>query len=252
MIDFHPIAVGTGEPCGCARCRTAPGVSYAAVEEITALLAAIPSATAGPEEPGSLVASAHGVALTGPEPFAHPELPALIAACRRAGFSRIALETDGSALAVHGNAAGVLHAGVRHLWVRVLGADDATHDTVAGRPGRAGASRAGVSAYLEAAATAGVMVAVTAVVPVCAHTLGGLPAIVAACAQRGFHAVRLEAAGPLAARASTIIAAACDTGMVNRIWVSTDGALPLPVTHRLHGASDGGPTAPLSEGGGTR
>ncbi len=251
MIDFRPIPVGAGVPCRCVRCGAAPEVSYASVAAIEALLAGM-HATAGGARGETTAGPAYGVALTGPEPFAHPELPALVAACRRTGFSRIAVETDGAALAAHDNAAGVLHAGVRHLWVRVLGADDAAHDGLTGRPGRGAASRLGVATYLEAAAATGVTVAVTAVVPVCRHTLGDLSAIVAACARRGFHAVRLEAAGPVPAQSAPVIAAACDTGMVNRTWVSTDGMLPLPDTHRLHGAPDGGPVALEPEGGDAR
>ncbi len=250
MIDFHPVSIGDGAACGCVRCGPAPEAAYASVAEVEARLTAVRPAPGAPSDPGRSIAG--GVALVGPEPFAHPELPALVAMCRRAGFARIALETDGSALAAHGNAVGVLHAGVRHLWVRVLGADDATHDALGGHPGRGAASRLGVAAYLEAAATTGVTVAVTAVVPVCEHTLGELPAVVAACAQRGFHAVRLEAAGSLPSRAATVVAAACDTGMVNRVWVSTDGALLLPETHRLHGEPDGGPITPASRAGGVR
>ena len=42
------------------------------------------------------------------------------------------------------------------------------------------------------------------------------------------------AAGPLPDSAAGVVAAACDTGMVNRLWVETDGNLPLPDSHRLH------------------
>ena len=100
MIDFHPIAVGTGAPCACVRCGAVPEASYASVAAIEALLAGVPAMADGAR--GETTAGpAYGVALTGPEPFAHPELPALVAACRRAGFSRIAVETDGAALAAH-------------------------------------------------------------------------------------------------------------------------------------------------------
>jgi len=225
MIDLVPLAVGAGAAAGCTRCAPVPETTYLPLSEIEVLLAA--------------ATGADGVALVGPEPFSHPELPALIAAARSAGFSRIALETDGGALAVHGNAAGVLHAGVRHLWVRVLGAEDATHDERAGRPGRSAAARIGVAAYRAAALEAAHPVVVTAVVPVCRHTLPELPAIVAECGARGFDAVRLISAGPLPPSAGAVIAAACDTGMVNRIWVATDGALPLPDSHRLHSGADG-------------
>ncbi|MBN2247221.1 MAG: hypothetical protein JW733_00830 [Coriobacteriia bacterium] len=233
MIDLVPIAVGSGSPAGCTRCAPIPDAAYLSVSDIAAALAA--------------ARGTHGVALVGPEPFSHPELPRVIAACRDAGFKRIALETDGSALAVHGNAPGVLHAGVRHLWVRVLGAHDAAHDERIGRPGRGAAARAGCAAYRAAALEMGRAVVVTAVVPVCRHTLPELHAIVAECGARGFDAVRLVSTGPLSASAEAMIEAACDTGMVNRIWVSTDGSLPLPASHRLHGVADG-----VASGGGQR
>lgn len=238
MIDLVSIAVGTGAPAGCTRCAPVSDATYLPVSEIAAALSA--------------VGGAAGVTLTGPEPFSHPELPALIAACRDAGFSRIALESDAGALAVPGNAPGVLHAGVRHLLVRVLGADDATHDERIGRSGRASAARVGVAAYRAAALESGRAIVVTAVVPVCRHTLPELPAIVAECGARGFDAVRLVSAGRLPDSAATVIAAACDTGMVNRIWVATDGSLPLPDSHRLHGVADGAGARLTSDDGGCR
>ncbi len=225
MIPFISIATGTGAPAHCTRCVSATETAYRPLPDIVAALEGI--------------RGEDGVALVGPEPFSHPELPSVIAACRDAGYRRIALETDGGALALHGNAAGVLHAGVQHLWVRVLGADDAAHDERVGRAGRGSAGRAGVAAYRAAALETGRAVVVTAVVPVCRHTLPELPSIVAACATRGFDAVRLVGAGPLPGSAGALVAAACDTGMVNRLWVCTDGTLPLPATHVLHGVPDG-------------
>ena len=227
MIDLLALPVGVGAAAGCTRCAPASDVTYLSLAEIEALLTSAPLAD--------------GVAITGPEPFSHPELPAVIASVRDVGISRIALETDGGALAVHGNAAGVLHAGVRHLWVRILGADDAAQDARTGRPGRSAAARVGVAAYRAAALEAAYPVVVTAIVPVCRHTLPELPAIVAECGARGFDAVRLIAAGPLPGSAAAVIAAACDTGMVNRVWVATDGGLPLPGSHHLHSGADGAP-----------
>lgn len=238
MIQCAPITVGIGAPAGCTRCAPFLEATYLSVAEITSSLEA--------------ACGADGVALTGPEPFSHPQLPAVIAACREAGFVRIALETDGGALGVHGNAPGVLHAGVHHLWIRVLGADDATHDARIGRPGRSAAARLGMVSYRAAALEAGRTVAVTAIVPVCSHLLPELPAVVVECGARGFDGVRLVFAGLLPGSASAVIAAACDTGMVNRIWVSTDGMLPLPATHRLHGVPDGASTLGVPDGGDDR
>ena len=229
MIDLVPIFVGDGAPAGCVRCGAAGASTYLPVETIAAAIAQ--------------TVPADGVVLTGPEPFAHPDLPRVVAACRDAGVSRIAIETDGGALSVPGNAHGVLLSGVRHLWVRVLGSSDEMHDTLAGKRGIAQAMRAGVAGYLANAETERLQVAVTAVVPVCEHDLAELPAIMAHCAAQGFHAARLVAAGALPSSAETIVAAACDTGMVNHLWVAVDESLPLPPSHRLHGEVDGGPGA---------
>ncbi|MBN1193543.1 MAG: hypothetical protein JXA36_07650, partial [Coriobacteriia bacterium] len=179
------------------------------------------------------------IVLGGPEPFAHPELPAIVAACKEAGVARIAVETDAAALSLSGNAEGALSSGVRHLLVRVLSGQDEVADRLSGRVGVASAARVGVASYLGGAERLGLTVAVTAVVPVCAHNLDMLPATVADLAARGFHAVRLITGGPLPSAASGIVAAACDTGMVNHLWVCTDGQLPLPPSHRLHGQADG-------------
>jgi hypothetical protein len=78
----------------------------------------------------------------------------------------------------------------------------------------------------------------TALIPVCWHNINALPEIIARVAQTGFHAARLTAAGDLPAHAARLIAAACDTGMVNRLWTETDGVLPLPETHALHGVPE--------------
>lgn len=227
MLDFTAIAIGSGAPAGCTRCSVPVPAGYFAADDLAASIAAAAVASAA-AVPGP------NLALTGPEPFGHPELPALVAACVRVGAERIALETDGGALATGGNAAGVIHAGVRHLWVRVLAGEPATSDELSGRRGLAAAARTGVAAYLAAADDAGVTVAVTCSVPVCMHTLPSLPRTAALLAGWGVHALRLHAAGALPAHAGDLLAAACDTGMVNGLWVEVDRSLPLPESHRLH------------------
>jgi hypothetical protein len=173
--------------------------------------------------------------LCGPEPFNHPELPAIVVGCIERGVARLGIETDAGALSVPGNAVGALRAGVRHFRVRMLGSPDETlTDALSGRPGLAHAAWDGVRTALEAADSLGVTVVVTVVMPVCRHSLAALPAAVARFAAMGAHAVRLTSAGPLPPSAEARIAAACDTGMVNHLWVETDGLLPLPSTHALH------------------
>lgn len=226
MLDFAHIALGTGDGLTCTRCAPARDAAYlSAAEVITRIETA---AQRWPGGPGP------NIVLGGPEPFAHPELPALVAACVEAGAERICLETDGGALSVPANAAGVLRAGVRHLHVRLLAADAVLADELSGLRGRCGDALAGIEAFLAAAESEGARVAVTALIPVCEHNLGALPAAVAALARRGVHAVRLLGTGTLPRGAEGVLAAACDTGMINQLWVEADPALPLPQSHALH------------------
>ena len=226
MLEFVGIAVGSGEALGCARCGDLSLPVYDATGDIVARIrdvAATWKAAPGPN-----------ILIDGPEPFAHPELPALIAACVEAGVERVALETDGAALSVPANAVGVLGAGVRHLLIRILDGEPERGDSLGGRPGRTHDALSGVKSYLDAAERAGVTVSVTAIVPVCEHNVGTLPETVGRLASAGFHGVRLASTGKLPRSAVVAVAAACDTGMVNRLWVESDGLLPLPETHRLH------------------
>lgn len=230
MLRFAAVPVGVGEPLGCVRCSGRGAPAYAPSAEVIACIAtAIESweAVPGPN-----------IVLCGPEPFAHPQLPQLVAACVARGVQRVCIETDGGALAVRANAEGVLASGVRQLWVRVLAASEPAAGDLSGRPGLLGSAKAGVQAFLEAAKTRGTTVTVTAVVPVCAHTLEALPGSVGELASWGVHAVRLVSSGPLPDSAAAYVTAACDTGMVNRLWVETDGELPLPDSHRLHAVAE--------------
>ncbi|MRS11630.1 MAG: hypothetical protein EG823_00980 [Actinobacteria bacterium] len=214
MIEFVRISVGEGGPAGCGLCGSSPVAEYASADEVAARI---------------LAAAAPNVVLGGPEPFAHPELPALVDACVAAGALRVGLETDGAAMSVPANAAGVMRAGVRHIWLHIVDADTSiarTRDALAG-----------VRAYLEAADAAGVKTAVTAIVPVCRHNLAALPATASVLAASGVHALRLEASEPLPESAGAVVAAACDTGMVNHLWVEADPVLPLPPGHALHHVS---------------
>lgn len=231
MILFHRVEVGEGTPLGCAQCAMPQTPAYHDPDSVESRLQSIADEPGRPPGPN--------VVLCGPEPFAHPRLPVLVASAVRSGFERIAIETDGAALSVRENAEGVLHAGVRHLFVRVVATDERAGARVVPRPTAIPAAREGVGAFLDAARTAGATVVVTAVVPVCAHNLASLSAMVADLAAWGVHAVTLYQAGELPSSAGTVIAAACDTGMVNRLWVEVRRPLPLPSTHALHVAPEG-------------
>ena len=232
MIRFGSAEVGDGVALGCARCAMPRTPSYHSVADVARALTELAAGWSGTPGPN--------VVLGGPEPFAHPQLPALVASAIDAGFERIALETDGAALSVTENAEGVLRAGVRHIRLRVVATDEWRAAEFLPRPAVVSAARRGVTAFRSAAERAAVRAVVTAVVPVCTHTVDSLPSTIADLASWDVDAVRLEAAGPLPPDAAGLIAAACDTGMVNRLWVETDGELPLPSSHALHAVPEEG------------
>lgn len=230
MLRFEAVPVGSGSGVSCAWCSPPAPVRYdstAVVLERVAQVAGGWSTRPGPN-----------VVLSGPEPFNHPELPALVVGCIERGVERLGIETDGGALSVGGNAAGAIRAGVRHLRVRALGFRDGRADASSERRALARSAREGIGAALEAADSLGVTIVVTVLLPVCQHTIDVLPAAVAESAGAGAHAVRIVPGGSLPPSASTLLAAACDTGMVNRLWVEVDGSLPLPASHTLHAVSE--------------
>lgn len=226
MLDFAHIPVGEGAASRCARCGPGDGASYSPLERIREAVRAAIGACADPTGPN--------LCLSGPEPFEHPDLPQLVAACVQAGARRIALETDAAALSVARNAAGVIAAGVHHLHVRLLDTDPVRGEALGVAPGRTLDSLAGVAAFREAALAVSTPVVLSVLVPVCPHNLGALPDIVLRAAEMRADRVRLLATAPLPSAASVLLAAACDTGMVNGVWVEADDALGLPASHRLH------------------
>jgi MoaA/NifB/PqqE/SkfB family radical SAM enzyme len=144
------------------------------------------------------------IALVGAEPFAHPALPQLIASAVDAGCERIRLRTDGGALAGSGNAAGALHAGVRHVELVALGGDAATHDRLSGRPGLFDAMMAGTASYAQTARSTERSVAITGHIPVCRHTAPQLSATVRALARMGAVSVLVEPVNGFAPPASVV------------------------------------------------
>lgn len=217
MIEFVEVTLGSGGGVACARCSRTEPARYREAFEIAAEVEAAVAAW-GPV-PGP------NVALTGPDPFAHPGLPRVLEAAVAAGVRRLRLDTDGVALADGTNAAGILAAGVRHVRVTLL----------AGAEIRA--PLAGVLAFAEAARAADVRVALSARIPVCRHDSHELPAAVAAAAEAGVRHVLLDVADPGldVAGAMPWIAAACDTGTVACVWVEAAGVpYCLAGDHALH------------------
>ncbi|MDI6901490.1 MAG: hypothetical protein QMC79_07365 [Anaerosomatales bacterium] len=228
MLEFNPIIVGGGGRSRCRACHgSAEPVTYRAPGDIATRIAEVVSASTAVPGPNIL--------LTGADPFGHPELPALVEAAVSAGVERIAIDTDGAALRAGDNAAGSLHAGVRHYIVRVTAADEALSVRVTGGPSGP-AALAGIAAVRAAAQRLQTPIAIEARVEACRHTIAALPSTVAALAEAGADAVRITVGDvPRSAETSALLAAACDTGMVNAVWVDVVGDTALlPATHALH------------------
>lgn len=218
MLTFELVRIGDGGRARCAACGGASGTAvYRSLIEVTQ---DIEAAIERSQSPGP------DILLGGADAFGHPELPAIVAAAVHAGAARIALDTDGGALATGGNAAGAMHAGVRHVR---LGFGD---------PRRA---LAGAKAWAAAAGASGVDTVSTCRIEVCRHNAPELAQAIADLAAAGVAGVVLVVQGVRVDEATArCLVAACDTGMVNGIWVEVvgpDGA--LPDSHRLHRAGDG-------------
>ena len=219
MLDFAQVSLGAGAPLRCLRCHPdathEPG--YRSAAEIVADVESAATAWAPPPGPN--------VELGGPEPLGHPDLPVIVEGCVRAGVVRLRLRTDGLALASPVNAGGAVAAGVRHVSVVLLGGTPGMHDVLADRPGLLDAAVAGIRAFRAAAADQELAAAVQVLVPVCRHNVSDLPAAVARAVEAGADRVLLQADDPgidLEA-ASGWVRAACDTGVVNGVWVEVDG-----------------------------
>jgi len=218
---FQLISLGRGGVASCVQCeRAASAVSrepYPA-EDILAALAGLP-------------AEAHDVAFGGFEPFAHPELPRLIAAAveRSGGAGRLLLQTDGGALAGGGNAEGAVLAGARVFEIPYHAGDENVDDKMTGRPGLAHARRAGISTLRHVAAEhpeAHVMVC--AVAKLCRHGGRGaaLTGIAQAAVRDGLDALRIEAQ-PGAVPDAAQVASAAEILVPAGIWLFGDGCESL-------------------------
>jgi MoaA/NifB/PqqE/SkfB family radical SAM enzyme len=212
------VSLGSGRSPRCARCHgEAPAASYLSAADIDGLIAAAARSDG---------ATGRSVEFTGPEPFGHPELPALVASAKRHGVQRLRLDTDAVALASPANAGGSIAAGVRHVRFSVLGGSSSLHDALVGEPGALDATLSGVRSYISAALELDEAVSVSAAVPVCRHNVHDLTPAVLAVVEAGADSVTLllDDGGLDLAGAVPWLTAACDTGVVNAVWVEVDGA----------------------------
>ncbi len=243
MLEFIEVPLGHGGAVTCGRCGRSEAADYRRAFDITAEVQAACAAWGGKPGPN--------VALTGPEPFRHPELDTLLASAARAGVKRLRLDTDGAALAHSGNAAAALSAGVRHVRVRLLGGSPGVHDALASAPGGQERALRGMREFAEAAERAGVRVAVSAHVPACRHNVSDLPAAVTAAVEAGARHVVVDVADPSldVAAAMPWLAAACDSGTVNSAWVELAGVpYCLAGAYALHLVPLMRPVVPLARG----
>jgi hypothetical protein len=230
FLRFATISLGSGGLPSCVRCGPPGSIDQRAGSAVIAEALEI-------IESWDRVASGPGPNLSfgGAEPFSHAELPRIIIAAAEAGASRLRLTTSAEALSVPDNAAGVVHAGVRHLEI-VLLADGAAHDDLTGRPGAFAALARGARGFSEAARAQAATVALTGRVPVCPHNMESVPAAVAALAELGAREVVLEVGDEAAASvdAGRWLASACETGVVNGTWVSVRSWRPIASVPELH------------------
>jgi hypothetical protein len=213
MLAFCDIPLGRGEEAACLRCAgSRPRSSGETIEPEARIDSALDDA------PGV------GVFFSDVGGLDHPDLPHLAANAARAGASRIAVRTSGRSLADPGAAASLLESGVRIVEVVFLGSSEQTHDALTGVQGAFEAAAAGVGNLRSAADALGEKVAVRGRVPVCRHNVQDLPATVMCLAGLGVSSIVLACDSALEARRSIDwIAAACDTGTVNRVWVAVSG-----------------------------
>lgn len=163
--------------------------------------------------------------LVGLEPFDHPDLPRIVASAMAGGCERFGIHTNAAALRSDSNSGGVLSAGLRHLRVTLLGGTPGLHDALAGAPGALDATVAGLQTFRHRASAMQVAVHMQAVVPVCRHNVHDVPATVGLAVSQGFDGVTLVVDDPGLGigTAAPWIRAACDTGIVNGVWVEVDG-----------------------------
>lgn len=232
MLEFSQVSIGTEGGCGCTRCVAPVPPEFTPAEVVAE---SIPAET--------------DVMFTGPDALLHPHLPILIAGARAAGSARIGISTDAAGFAFGENAAGALHAGVRHVEVTLLG-DAERHDRLTGREGGFAATRAGLAAFRDAADAAGASVMVRVRIPVCRHDVTHVVGAVTAAAALGADIVLLDATRTDAdlAHYARWITAALETGTVNGVWVVAEGVpLCLLPGFELHAASVLGPRPELAK-----
>ncbi len=215
MLRFNQIVIGEGGLPSCGKCAPHADAVFRSSDKIIENIHEAAQSLRGP---------VLNVSFVGTEAFLHPEMPLLVTSAVEAGASRVGVMTGGQALSHGNNAAGILHAGVRHVDVVCLG-DEATHDELTRSPGSFAAARAGVKAVHAAAGEAGIHIAVMGHVPVCRHNVHAIPGAVMELITMGVIAVHLQPANDLdVAHNIEWFGAAFQTGIMHGTWVCAEPA----------------------------
>ncbi|MDA3937249.1 MAG: hypothetical protein PF636_10430 [Actinomycetota bacterium] len=215
MLRFEQIVIGDGGLPSCGRCAAHSDPIFRPAIEVIPEIHDAALLHCGP---------VFNVSFLGTEAFLHPELPLLVTSAIEADAKRVGIMTSGQALSHGDNAAGILHAGVRHVDIVCLG-DEALHDGLTHAPGSYAAAREGVKALHAAAEKAGVHIAVMGHIPVCRHNVQAIPDAVAGLVSMGVVAVHLDPQEDLdVARNIEWFGAAFQTGIMHGTWVCAEPA----------------------------
>jgi hypothetical protein len=232
VLRFADIMLGEAGTVRCGRCFGGGGEVLRDPADIAADIAsAVRDWNGGPGP---------NLSFTGAEPFHHSALHELLGEAVRAQARRIRLDSDCVALQSPETSQAALENGARHLRFALLGSTAQLHDALAGADGAFQSTLGGAGTFAEMATERDIVVHVTARVPVCRHNLRDLPATVAAAAKAHVASVLLVIDDPhLDLRsAEPWLEAACDSGVVNAIWVEVEGVpYCLATGWRLHLAS---------------
>jgi hypothetical protein len=190
------------------------------IRESSAILADITQAVGGWGE-----GAGPNLALAGIEPFNHPEIDSIIRAARKAGTKRLRLNTNAIALGMRDIAEAALANGVRHVRFPLLGSTSESHDMLTGSAGGFDATLRGIAVFSEVAAEMSATTHVSVEIPLCRHNLQDVLNTVPVAAASGASSIviALQDAHLDLGSAVAWIEAACDTGVVNTVWVEVEG-----------------------------
>lgn len=216
MIDFSRVSIGEGLP-SCTRCAGKGASAFRDTEDVVTEL------------------GSRDVDLVGADSLTHPDIERIVEQAVSMAADRVRIEVASGI--DKAKALALIHSGVRHVRVAILGGSADAHDALVSERGAFDRVAETVARLREAGEEAGARMAFSARVPACKHNASELPGAVVAAADMGLDAVAIVTGdmGGEAGGFTPWVAAACDTGIVNTLWVEVEG-LPfcLMPAHALH------------------